>query len=92
MAIELNHTIVPARDPKASARFLAGILGIEVGAPVSHFTPVVLDNHVTLDYDHADEVIPHHRRRSAVMSELASESASTVRPRMRTPSASEVSS
>lgn len=60
MAIELNHTIVPARDPKASARFLAGILGIEVGAPVSHFTPVTLDNQVTLDYDHADEVIPHH--------------------------------
>ena len=54
MAIELNHTIVPARDPKASARFLAGILGIEVGAPVSHFTPVTLDNQVTLDYDHAD--------------------------------------
>ena len=60
MAIELNHTIVPARDPKASARFLAGILGLEVGPPVSHFTPVTLDNQVTLDYDHADEVIPHH--------------------------------
>jgi len=60
MAIELNHTIVPARDPKASARFLADVLGIDVGAPVSHFTPVTLDNHVTLDYDHADEVIPHH--------------------------------
>ena len=60
MAIELNHTIVPARDPKASARFLADILGVEVGAPVSHFTPVTLDNHVTLDYDQADEVIPHH--------------------------------
>ena len=27
---------------------------------MSHFTPVTLDNHVTLDYDHADEVIPHH--------------------------------
>jgi hypothetical protein len=25
MAIELNHTIVPARDPKASAQFLARI-------------------------------------------------------------------
>ena len=60
MAIELNHTIVPARDPKASAQFLAGVLGVEVGAPVSHFTPVTLDNHVTLDYDHADEVIQHH--------------------------------
>jgi hypothetical protein len=26
MTIELNHTIVPANDPKASARFLADIL------------------------------------------------------------------
>ena len=60
MAIELNHTIVPARDPKASAEFLAGILGLQVSAPVSHFTPVLLDNHVTLDYDHADEVVHHH--------------------------------
>ena len=25
MTIELNHTIVPARDPKASAQFLAGL-------------------------------------------------------------------
>ena len=60
MAIELNHTIVPARDPKASAQFLAGILGLQVSDPVSHFTPVTLDNHVTLDYDHTDEVIQHH--------------------------------
>lgn len=28
MAIELNHTIVPARDPDASAKFLADILGV----------------------------------------------------------------
>jgi hypothetical protein len=26
MPAELNHTIVPARDPQASAQFLAGIL------------------------------------------------------------------
>ena len=30
MAIELNHTIVPARDPQASAQFIAGILGLPV--------------------------------------------------------------
>src|SRR5215475_11938749 len=57
MAIELNHTIVPARDPKASAEFLAGILGLQVGLPVAHFTPVTLANGVTLDYDHVAE---HH--------------------------------
>jgi catechol 2,3-dioxygenase-like lactoylglutathione lyase family enzyme len=60
MAIELNHTIVPAHDPKASARFLADILGVPVGAPVAHFTPVTLANQVTLDYDQHDTFDVHH--------------------------------
>jgi catechol 2,3-dioxygenase-like lactoylglutathione lyase family enzyme len=60
MPVELNHTIVPARDPKASARFLAAILGLEVGPPVAHFTPVLLANRVTLDYDAADTIDAHH--------------------------------
>jgi catechol 2,3-dioxygenase-like lactoylglutathione lyase family enzyme len=60
MPVELNHTIVPARDPRESAEFLAGVLGLQVGAPVAHFTPVTLDNGVTLDYDAADEVDAHH--------------------------------
>lgn len=60
MAIELNHTIVPARDPKASARFLAEILGVPVDPPVAHFTPVTLANQVTLDYDQRDEFDAHH--------------------------------
>ena len=51
MSVELNHTIVAARDPQASAKFLAGILGLEVDPPLSHFTPVTLTNGVTLDYD-----------------------------------------
>jgi catechol 2,3-dioxygenase-like lactoylglutathione lyase family enzyme len=60
VAVELNHTIVPARDPKASAQFLADILGIEVSPPVAHFTPVTLANGVTLDYDQSDAVERHH--------------------------------
>ena len=44
MTIELNHTIVPGNDPKASARFLAGILGLPVDPPVARFTPVTLGN------------------------------------------------
>jgi catechol 2,3-dioxygenase-like lactoylglutathione lyase family enzyme len=57
MPIELNHTIVAASDPQASAQFLAGILGLEVDPPLSHFTPVTLANHVTLDYDQAHDAI-----------------------------------
>jgi catechol 2,3-dioxygenase-like lactoylglutathione lyase family enzyme len=60
MAIELNHTIVPAHDPQASAQFLAGILGLPVDPPVAHFTPVTLANGVSLDFDHYDHVDEHH--------------------------------
>jgi catechol 2,3-dioxygenase-like lactoylglutathione lyase family enzyme len=57
MSIELNHTIVAARDPQASAQFLAGILGLHVDPPLAHFTPVTLANQVTLDYDQSQEII-----------------------------------
>jgi catechol 2,3-dioxygenase-like lactoylglutathione lyase family enzyme len=60
MAVELNHTIVPATDPQASAQFLADILGLVVGPPVAHFTPVTLANGVTLDYDRYDRIDQHH--------------------------------
>src|SRR5579863_7632267 len=60
MAVELNHTIVPARDPQASARFLADILGLSVDPPLAHFTPVTLANGVSLDYDHAVDFESHH--------------------------------
>ena len=58
MAIQLNHTIVPARNAQASAAFLAEILGV---APPTRFGPfwtVTLSNNVTLDYQHSDEAIP----------------------------------
>jgi catechol 2,3-dioxygenase-like lactoylglutathione lyase family enzyme len=60
MPVELNHTIVPATDPEASAQFLAGILGLQVDPPVSHFTPVTLANRVTLDYDQSDRFDQRH--------------------------------
>ncbi|MEV0579822.1 VOC family protein [Streptomyces sp. NPDC050392] len=60
MAVELNHTIVPSRDPQASAQFLAEILGLSVEPPAAHFTPVRLANQVSLDYDRSDDFEPHH--------------------------------
>ncbi|MFI0226416.1 VOC family protein [Streptomyces lydicus] len=60
MTVELNHTIVPARDPQASAQFLADILGLSVDPPLAHFTPVRLANQVSLDYDQLDDFEPHH--------------------------------
>jgi catechol 2,3-dioxygenase-like lactoylglutathione lyase family enzyme len=62
MPIELNHTIVHARDPEASAAFLAEVLGR--GAPVRFgpFHGVELDNRVTLDFIQADDelIIEHY--------------------------------
>jgi len=48
MPIHLNHTIVHARDPVASARFLAEILGLREPKPFGPFMGVDVDNGVTL--------------------------------------------
>lgn len=58
--IVLNHTIVRARDKDASARFLAGLLGLDVGEPVGPFTPVRVNDDLTLDFDERQEVAPGH--------------------------------
>ncbi len=50
MTIELNHTIVRARDKHASATFLAGILDIDVQPQWGPFLPVELGNGVVLEY------------------------------------------
>ena len=50
MSVELNHTIVFARDNRASAEFLAGLLGLGVGAEWGPFIPVATGNGVTLDF------------------------------------------
>ena len=61
MAVELDHTIVPARDKVASARFLARILGVQVheGA-AGHFTPVRVNDRLTLDYCQNSQPTSHH--------------------------------
>jgi extradiol dioxygenase family protein len=50
MPVELNHTIVHARDNRESAEFLARILGLEVGNEWGPFIPVATSNGVTLDF------------------------------------------
>ncbi|MFI5606604.1 VOC family protein [Amycolatopsis sp. NPDC051903] len=60
MAVELNHTIVWATDRGASAEFLAGVLGVPVGAETPPFLPLVLANGVTLDFAEAERVAGQH--------------------------------
>jgi catechol 2,3-dioxygenase-like lactoylglutathione lyase family enzyme len=58
VAIQLNHTIVPARDAKASATFLTELLGLPAPVRFGPFWAVKLENGVTLDYQHSDEAMP----------------------------------
>jgi hypothetical protein len=60
MAIELNHTIVPARDKVASAKFFARIFGLRYEAPKSHFSPIRVNESLTLDFDDRDRFESHY--------------------------------
>jgi catechol 2,3-dioxygenase-like lactoylglutathione lyase family enzyme len=50
MTVQLNHTIVHARDQRASAQFLADVLGLEPPTTFGPFVVVQLSNGVSLDY------------------------------------------
>ena len=58
MPIELNHTIIPARDAKSSAMFLSEILGLPAPVRFGPFWTVSLDNGVTLDFQNSDRDMP----------------------------------
>ena len=61
MAILLNHTIVLSRNKKASAAFMADILGLGEPVPYGPFLGVVADNDVTLDFMDTDgEIVSQH--------------------------------
>ena len=61
MGITLNHTIVPARDKIASAKFLAKILGLSFNEEtVGFFAPVRINETLTLDFDEDAEPFDIH--------------------------------
>ncbi|GAA4525982.1 VOC family protein [Amycolatopsis samaneae] len=61
MAIQLNHTIVAARDKAASAAFLTDLFGLPTASPLGPFLAVQVDNDVTLDYvDSEGEITSQH--------------------------------
>lgn len=60
MPIHLDHTIVPSRNPVASAQFLADLLGVPWEKERGHFTPVYLDETLTLDFGERDQFDSHH--------------------------------
>lgn len=62
MAVQLNHTIVHARDATASATFLAELFGLDAPTTFGPFQVVQVANDVSLDYidvgDHP--FVPQH--------------------------------
>ena len=57
MTVKLNHTIVHAHDKRASAEFVADILGLGAPVPFGPFLGVQTGNEVTLDFLETDEEI-----------------------------------
>ena len=57
MTAKLNHTIVHARDKRASAEFLSQVLGLPSPVPFGPFLGVQTGNEVTLDFLETDEEI-----------------------------------
>jgi catechol 2,3-dioxygenase-like lactoylglutathione lyase family enzyme len=60
MTIMLNHTIVPARDKVAAARFFADLFGLRVEGGDGYFAPVRVNESFTLLFDQDDSFESHH--------------------------------
>jgi catechol 2,3-dioxygenase-like lactoylglutathione lyase family enzyme len=60
MAIVLDHTIVPAHDNEASARFFARIFDLDYEGSASHFAPVRVNEALVLDFDTRKTFDVHH--------------------------------
>jgi len=65
MAVQLNHTIVTARDKQESATFLSEILGVAMPVRFGPFLVVAVDIVVSLDF--ADDHGPVHPQHYAFL-------------------------
>ena len=60
MTITLNHTIVPARDKVAAARFFANLFGLKYNGRGGHFAPVRINKSLTLLFDDEESKFESH--------------------------------
>ncbi len=59
MTIMLNHTIVPAHDKDAAAKFFAKLFGLKRGR-AGYFAPVRVNKNLTLLFDDDSKFESHH--------------------------------
>jgi catechol 2,3-dioxygenase-like lactoylglutathione lyase family enzyme len=61
MTMILNHTIVPARDKVAAARWFASIFGLNFNEQeIDHFAPIRVSDTLTLLFDQDTSFDSHH--------------------------------
>jgi len=60
MAIQLDHVIVPSHDPIAGAKALAGLLDVPWQEAQGSFTPVYVNEGLTLDFADREQFESHH--------------------------------
>ena len=60
MTLELDHTIVPARDKDKAARFFARIFGLAYDGVEPPFAPVRINDRLTLDFVDDDDFRVQH--------------------------------
>lgn len=60
MGLVLDHTVVPASDQDASARFFAALCGLPIPTRVGPLTAVQVNNDLTLDFEEGHTVLPVH--------------------------------
>ena len=60
MGIQLDHTIVPSRDQDAAARAFAELFGLDYDGPGHRFSPVRVNDVLTLDFHTEAAFEPHH--------------------------------
>ena len=60
MAIQLDHVIVPSRDPIAAASSLASLLAVPWQESQGPFTPVYINDTLTLDFADRAHFESHH--------------------------------
>ena len=60
MAIQLDHVIVPSHDPVAGAKSLAALLEVPWQESQGSFTPVYVNETLTLDFADREQFEQHH--------------------------------
>src|SRR5271165_1016401 len=58
--LELDHLIIPSRDPVSASKLLASVLNVPWEPNRGNFSAVYINQGLTFDFGHRDQFRPHH--------------------------------